>query len=80
MVGSTRRDFSAVTQKIRTRQIRENYSGVMVGKSAVYRTESILRPLRLWLSAGDDAYARRFEKGITGYCDYEYATTQPSSV
>lgn len=41
--------------------------------------ESILRPLRLWLSAGDDD-ARRFEKALLDTAIIEYATFQLSSV
>lgn len=41
--------------------------------------ESILRPLRLWLSVGDDD-ARRFEKALLDTAIIEYATFQLSSV
>ncbi|MGS9174550.1 MerR family transcriptional regulator, partial [Salmonella enterica subsp. enterica serovar Infantis] len=41
--------------------------------------ESILRPLRLWLSAGDDD-ARRFEKALLDTAIIEYSTFHLSSV
>ncbi|ECC8922914.1 MerR family transcriptional regulator [Salmonella bongori] len=41
--------------------------------------DSILRPLRLWLSAGSDD-ARRFEKALLDTAIIEYATFQLSSV
>ncbi len=67
--------FSACVENLRTRQIAKITLALYREIPPCIVIESILRPRRLWLSAGDDD-ARRFEKALPDTAITEYATFQ----